>query len=87
MAVQLRDDGIVWREVQGEIVILSLAGSEYFRLNATGGVLWMLMANSEVEEAALPGVLVDQYGIDMDHAVDVVASFLDVLESKGLVTR
>ena len=88
MPVQVRDSDVVWREVQGDIVILSLTDSAYFRLNSTGAFVWKrLTEDSGVEEDALVGALVDHYGIEQEQAADVVATFLSTLQQKGLITR
>ncbi len=76
----------VWREVDGEIVILGDGGRVYLGLNPSGALLWKTLADGatkgELEQALTSGFP----GEVSDAAVDVV-SFLSHLRDRGLLTE
>lgn len=84
--MRIKDEHVVWREVDDQIVLLDLDGSTYFRLNDSAAVLWRQIIGG-ADEAALPSVLVDTYSIPPERAAAEVAEFLDALEAKGMVER
>ena len=52
-------DGTLWQEVEGQVVLLSLADESYFRLDAVGSRIWAsIVENGSLEAAveALSGV-------------------------------
>lgn len=61
------DPGVVWQEVEGQVVLFTLAGGRYYRLDEVGSRMWVLLdeladpaaaferlaAEFEVDEAVL----------------------------------
>lgn len=82
--LRLRTEDLSWRDVDDEIIVLDLQGSEYFAVNGSGAVLWRLLAVGTDEEA-LRGALVEQFEIDSELARTDVTTFLEELRSLGLV--
>jgi hypothetical protein len=82
--LRLRSADVVWRELDGETVLLNLATSEYFQLNATGSVLIKLLAQGATEPA-LTVALAGTFGIAESQASDDVRAFLDHLRSHSLL--
>lgn len=80
--MRLRDEHLVWRDVEGEIVILDLRSSRYLQLNSAGAALWRQLA-AGADEADLVSGLVQRFAADANQARDDVAAFLDDLRSKG----
>jgi len=75
-----------WREVEGEVIALSLPSSSYLSINQTGAVLWKLLAD-ETTEDDLVAALVSAFDVDDASARRDVMAFLQELESQGLLVR
>ena len=85
-AVRLRDGGLEWRAVEGEVVVLDLEGSVYLALNHTGAALWeALAASGGATHDELTHCLVDRYGVSREAAEADVGRFLSSLSSHRLL--
>ncbi len=82
--MQLRSEGITWREIDGELVILDTERSVYLTTNASGSFLAKLLT-AERSGDELAEALVSHYGIDRAAAEADVASFLAELRAKDLL--
>lgn len=82
--VRLRADRLEWREVEGEIVALDTAASEYLAVNRTGAVLWPLLAAGTTREA-LASALAGSFDVAPEAAAGDVDRFLAELEARGLL--
>lgn len=76
--------GVVWRELDGEVVALDLDSSGYLKVNRSGTRLWPLIAEGTTE-AQLVGELVDRYELDPDRALADVTAFLVDLGAHALM--
>lgn len=82
--VRLRDDGLAWRQVADDIVMLDTDGGRYHAVNASGAVLWEpLAAGCTVGD--LVSALVERFPAAADRAGEDVARFLADLDSRGLL--
>jgi Coenzyme PQQ synthesis protein D (PqqD) len=82
--VAIRDD-IVYREIDGEIVALSITSGEYLTLDATGSQLWRLIEQLGSIDR-IKSALLAEYDLD-DRSCDAeVQAFVTMLEAKGLVS-
>jgi len=79
-----RDDGVVWRELEGEVVLLDLRSSMYFTLNSTGKLLWDVLAQPATAQS-LAASIVDAYGVSDAQAASDVEAFLGALAAHDLV--
>lgn len=82
--VRLRDDAVVWREIDGETVVLDLGSSRYLSVNGAGTVLWPALVRGTTP-TALADLLVASFGIDEEQARVDVAAFLDVCRARDLL--
>jgi hypothetical protein len=82
--LQLRDDGLKWREIDGELVAVDVLTSTYVSANPSGMALWQALAKGATREA-LVDELVDSYGIDRERAGGDVDAFLDDLRRRDLL--
>jgi Coenzyme PQQ synthesis protein D (PqqD) len=80
------EPGVVWADVEGELVLLLPETGGYFALNPTGADLWRVLAGGPATEPDLVGRLVDGYLFDPSLAAADVGGFLAELERNGLVT-
>ena len=82
----LRDEGLDWREVEGEIVALDISAAEYFALNRSGALLWRAVARGATAEE-LTRMVVERYGLDEQTAAADVQAFVADIERRGLLKR
>jgi hypothetical protein len=82
--LKLRDDGLSWREIDGEVVVLDSVRSTYLTLNASGGVLWkLLQSGSTLNE--MVDELTDVFDVDRAVAAADVQSFLALCHEQNLL--
>jgi hypothetical protein len=55
---------VVWRELDGEIVLLNVVTGLYYGLDAAGAPVWRLLANAPTSVQSMRDVLVAQYDGD-----------------------
>ncbi|MGH8889639.1 MAG: PqqD family protein [Acidothermaceae bacterium] len=82
--MRLRSDNLTWREIDGETVLLDLAGSKYLTVNSTGTTLLHLLVE-ERDRAELIEALTATYGISDERAETDVDDFVGALAAKGLL--
>ena len=82
--VQLCNERMEWRKVEGEIIALDLRENEYLAVNRAGVLLWETLVVGSTKEQ-LAGVLETAYGLEADRAAADVDAFLAVLTEKGLL--
>lgn len=83
-AIRLRAEGITWREIDGELVILDLATSTYLTTNHSASVLLHLLVDGASTEQ-LTTALVDAFGIDEATAATDASTFVATLHERSLV--
>jgi len=84
--MRLREDGITWQEIDGELVVLDLVASTYLTTNATGAFVTKLLQQDRTE-AEVGEAMVAEFGIPQDVAARDAAAFLDALRSRGLLVE
>lgn len=82
--MRLRDDNLVVREIDGEMVLLDLAGSAYFASNRTGTFLLGLL-KTEQDRESLVAALAREFEIDTARAAADTGAFLALLEEQDLL--
>jgi Coenzyme PQQ synthesis protein D (PqqD) len=85
VTMRLRADSVAWNAVGEDVVVLDLTSSTYFSTNATGTVLWKLLA-SGASRAELVNALVERFGVDQETVERDVDAFLADLERAQLLT-
>jgi hypothetical protein len=86
-ARQLRlrgSEDLIWREIEGQVVVLDGRTWEYISVNETGRALWDLLVEGTTE-AALVALLLDTYEVSPEMAEADVRSFLAMLRDKDLL--
>lgn len=75
---------VIFRELEGEAVLLDLGSGRYFGLNAVGTRIWMLLeAGSTVPEAA--AVVGAEFDADAGQVAQDVAELVAELSARGLL--
>jgi hypothetical protein len=82
--MKLRTEGVSWREIDGETVILDLSSSTYLKTNAAGSTIMRLLAE-ERTSAELADGLVDEFGIPADQAKVDTETFIAMLRERNLL--
>jgi hypothetical protein len=82
--LKLRDGGVIWKEVDGETLLLDLATSTYIAVNESGAVLWRLLAEGASTEA-LAGALTSTFDISSEEATADVDEFVADCRARGYI--
>lgn len=82
--MRLRENDLMVREIDGETVVLDLAGSTYFASNQTGTFLLRLL-NDEQDRDALVNALAREFDIDLALATADTDAFVASLNERGLL--
>jgi len=77
-------ENVMFRELEGESVILDLDGESYFGLDRVGTRMWRLLTDSaSIQEAY--DLLLDEYEVEPERLRDDLASLLETLHGHGLI--
>jgi Coenzyme PQQ synthesis protein D (PqqD) len=82
-AVRIRDD-VLYREIDKEMVVFSLASGEYAVFDLIGSRIWRLIEQLSSLEA-IKVALVAEYALDDATCDAELVEFVNLLERKGLV--
>ncbi|MDT0167388.1 PqqD family protein [Actinotalea sp. AC32] len=82
--LRLREGAVSWREIDDEVVVLDLGHSEYLSVNASGAVLWSLLAAGTTRDA-LVDALVDRFDLDRGRGEADVDAFLASARERDLL--
>jgi hypothetical protein len=77
---------VLFRELEGEAVLLATGSGKYFGLNEVGTRMWTLLHQHEEVEAACR-VLLKEYDVPEARLREDLACFIDTLAIRGLVER
>jgi hypothetical protein len=84
VTLRLRAEGLNWREIDGEVVVLDIEQSHYLNLNPTGSVLWLLLADGATQQQ-LVSKLVEEFAVDESTARGDVLAFVAGCRENGLL--
>ena len=78
-------DGVLFQELDGELVLLSAQTGEYFGLNEVGAKMWVLITSNW----SFPDIvdsLLNQFEVSAEQLAGDVERFLNTLEDAKLIT-
>lgn len=81
--VRVRDD-VMFRDVEGELVLLNLTTGVYFGLDALGTRIWHLLPQRPTLHG-LRDSLLDEYDVTAPHCEDDLIAFIQALRDHELV--
>ncbi len=84
--LRLREEGLAWRAVEGELVALDANASVYLAANGSGALLWKALAEGTTRDA-LVRTVVETFDVPVDTAQRDVDRFLQELDQRGLLER
>ena len=80
---------VIWREVDGEVVLLNVGTGQYFGLDAVGSEVWILLQSAGPKGAKLDtlcSMVTGQFEVDSSTAErDLTALITDLLAQQLLV--
>ncbi len=77
---------VLFRELEGEAVLLATGSGQYFGLNEVGTRMWSLLRqHGEIEAACRE--LIAEYDVPEERLRADFSSFVDTLAIRGLVER
>jgi hypothetical protein len=82
--VRLKSDDLIWRELDGRLVMLKLDSSLYFEVNETGTLI-LDKLREDTERDDLIALLVARYGLAEAQAQADVDGFVDHLRQHDLL--
>ncbi|MEL7976754.1 PqqD family protein [Isoptericola sp. F-RaC21] len=84
--MRLRENGVTWQEIDGELVILDLVSSTYLTTNGSGAFVAQLLQTDRAA-ADLAAALVTEYGVDPAVAARDTEAFLAELRRRELLVE
>jgi hypothetical protein len=76
--------GVIFEELEGEVVLLHLQGGRYYKLNESGARIWALIQEHGDAEK-VQTALTSEYEVEADVARRDVERIVEELTSRGLV--
>jgi hypothetical protein len=77
--------GVIFEELEGEVVLLQLEGGMYYKLNESGARIWALIQeHGELEK--VQDAMTGEYDVDAEVARRDVERIVEELSSRGLIT-
>ena len=81
---RIRKNGITWRELDGQIVVLDLESSRYVTVSGAGAVIWeRLIPGASLDEIVAD--LVEVFDIDVATARSDSEAFLGELRDRNIL--
>ena len=85
MKYHIDTDKAVWRNIEGEIVILNLESGHYYGLNKTGSLVWVALCEKK-DDKEIADKLCSRYSISRKNAEDDISTLLETLKKEGLIS-
>lgn len=79
-----RTPDVLYSEIDGEVVILSVKNEEYYYLNSIGSAIWHILETPCKMEKILSALL-SNYDINEEKCLEDTASYLQDLYDIGLI--
>jgi hypothetical protein len=77
---------VVWRQVEGEIVLVHLKTNQMYALNPTGARLWELLSEG-LDTSDIEATLLAEFDVDAGDVRSEIDRLLRELVDAGLVDR
>ncbi len=78
------EDRVVWRQIDHEIVVLSLDSGHYYYLNHSGALIWQYLQEKNSFKQMIRK-LMRRYKISYQKARDDIIDLIEDLESESLI--
>jgi hypothetical protein len=84
LKIEILDRDVVWRDLEGEVVILNLATATYFGLEGIGNEIWRFLAEHRSTEH-LVETLCGTFDVTPEQLQRDLDTFIAELAGKGLI--
>jgi hypothetical protein len=81
-----RKSDLLFNEIDGEVVMLSIENSEYYGIDKVGSRIWELLEKS-ISFKELINKLMGEYEVSEQQCMDDTLDFLSILIEKKLITN
>jgi hypothetical protein len=82
--LDLAEESLIWREVDGQVIVLDKRTWSYLSINDSGALLWREIAKG-AKRAELVERLHETYGLDAQTASRDVEDFISMMQRHGLL--
>lgn len=79
-----RNPDLIFSDMDGETVMMSIQNGEYYGLDEVGSRIWQLLENPESAET-LTQKLIEEYEVSQETCLSDVMEFLNILAEKQLI--
>lgn len=79
-----RDDSLMVREIDGELLVLDMRSSQIHQLNRTAGFIWRMCEGGATPQI-IAAALVNEFAVDEETALEDAAKTLTRLQSLNLL--
>ncbi|NLI24085.1 MAG: lasso peptide biosynthesis PqqD family chaperone [Bacteroidales bacterium] len=79
-----RNPDLLFSDMDGETVMMSIQNGEYYGLDEVGSRIWQLLENPESAET-LTDKLIEEYEVTRETCLSDVMEFLNMLAEKQLI--
>ena len=86
MKYRIDPNKVVWRNLDGEVIILDIDSGHYYGLNKTGSLIWNLFAQDKTLQEAIEK-LSDQFKISKKAALEDTSELIATLQKEGLLLK
>ena len=83
--VPMKNRDIIWRNMQGEAVLLNPVDGSYFGLNSVGCSFWEKVDGQRTIEEIID-LLLMEYMVERDVLIHDIKEFVHSVEDKGLIS-
>jgi hypothetical protein len=79
-----RDSNLIFSEIDGDIVLLSIENNNYYGLDEIGSIIWN-MIETPYKLSEIINILTQQYDVDYSQCLEDVSILLNDLHKDGLI--
>jgi Coenzyme PQQ synthesis protein D (PqqD) len=83
--MRLRREGLTWRRLGEDIMVLDLESSTYFAVGGTGAFLFETLHDRDLDDTELVDAVLGEYDVDAMTVQSDVSRFLTRLRDAGLL--
>ena len=82
----INEDSVVWRNINGEIIVLNLNSGHHYTLNKLGSKIWLLLEKKKSIEEIIQQAF-HEFDMSLNQVRDDVVNFLNNLNQENLVQK
>jgi hypothetical protein len=84
--LQINQNAVLWREVDGLVIVLLIASSNFIELNKIGSAIWKLVAEGNTPDQIIEKML-KSYDVSKEKLTADVNDFIAQMVAKGMVIQ